>query len=178
MFKIFNVKTWNNIDAYLTIAICAGLIGYNIFYSSNFYAISTGIFTVILLLATSIIRTRQTDIDIQDNLALLTSKVTPKASDFFTKWSSEEFKEMLDNHFKIVEPYLKQNTKRFPELEDRHPLNILDKESGQYKEALKEYRDSKKKKPAPKKTASTPKSVFGSPSFCITARVVVPVPTI
>lgn len=77
-------------------------------------------------------------------------------ADFYNE--DKDIKEMLDNHFKIVEPYLKQNTKRFPELEDRHPLNILDKESGQYKEALKEYRESKKKKSVPKKTASKPKT--------------------
>lgn len=57
-------------------------------------------------------------------------------ADFYNE--DKDIKEMLDNHFMIVEPYL--NSKRFPELPDRHPLNILDKESGQYKEALKEYR--------------------------------------
>lgn len=75
-------------------------------------------------------------------------------ADFYNE--DKDIKEMLDNHFKIVEPYLAQNTKRFPELEDRHPLNILDKESGQYKAALKEYRESKKKKATPKKTVSKP----------------------
>jgi hypothetical protein len=60
---------------------------------------------------------------------------------------------MLDKHFKIVEPYLTKSQKRFKDLPDRHPLNILDKESGQYKEALKEYQESKKKdkKSIPKK---------------------------
>lgn len=77
-------------------------------------------------------------------------------ADFYNE--DKDIKEMLDNHFKIVEPYIKENTKRFPELEDRHPLNILDKESGQYKEALKEYREGKKKKATPKKPASKPQT--------------------
>jgi hypothetical protein len=75
-------------------------------------------------------------------------------ADFYNE--DNDIKEMLDNHFKIVEPYLNHNKKRFPELDDRHPLNILDRESGQYKAALKEYRESKKKKPVTKKTASKP----------------------
>nr|WP_321409104.1 hypothetical protein [uncultured Carboxylicivirga sp.] len=62
-------------------------------------------------------------------------------ADFYNE--DKDIKEMLDNHFKIVEPYI--NVKRFPELPFDHPLNILDKESGQYKEALKEYQDKKKK---------------------------------
>lgn len=78
-------------------------------------------------------------------------------ADFYDE--DKDIKEMLDNHFKIVEPYLNHSHKRFKELPDRHPLNILDKESGQYKEALKEYQESKKnksktqskKKAAPKK---------------------------
>jgi len=57
----------------------------------------------------------------------------------------KDIKEMLDNHFKIVEGYLNQSHKRFKDLPDRHPLNILDKESPQYQEALKEYLESKKK---------------------------------
>ncbi|MCU4158465.1 hypothetical protein J1N10_21020, partial [Carboxylicivirga sp. A043] len=77
-------------------------------------------------------------------------------ADFYNE--DKDIKEMLDNHFKIVEPYLNKNTKRFPELEDRHPLNILDKESGQYKAALKEYRESKKKKTTIKKVATKPKT--------------------
>ncbi|MCU4176463.1 hypothetical protein [Carboxylicivirga sp. N1Y90] len=72
-------------------------------------------------------------------------------ADFYNE--DKDIKEMLDNHFKIVEPFLNQSHKRFKELPDRHPLNILDKESGQYKEALKEYRGSKKKK-----TSSSQKS--------------------
>jgi len=64
-------------------------------------------------------------------------------ADFYNE--DKDIKEMLDNHFKIVGPYLNQNHKRFKELPDRHPLNILDKESGQYKSALKEYQESKKK---------------------------------
>ncbi len=73
-------------------------------------------------------------------------------ADFYS--DDKDIKEMLDNHFKIVEPYI--NVKRFPELPFDHPLNILDKESGQYKEALKEYRDSKKK---PKATTKRLKPV-------------------
>ncbi len=77
-----------------------------------------------------------------------------KEFDAFADFYSEDkdIKEMLDNHFKIVEPYI--NVKRFPELPFDHPLNILDKESGQYKEALKEYRDSMKKPKATTKTSS------------------------
>ncbi len=75
-------------------------------------------------------------------------------ADFYNE--DKDIKEMLDNHFKIVEPYL--NSKRFPELPDRHPLNILDKESGQYKAALKEYRESKKQKEKPSaKSKQAPK---------------------
>ncbi|MCU4158321.1 hypothetical protein J1N10_20270 [Carboxylicivirga sp. A043] len=77
-------------------------------------------------------------------------------ADFYNE--DKDIKEMLDNHFKIVEPYLNRSTKRFPELEDRHPLNILDKESGQYKSALKEYRESKKKKTTIKKVTPKPKT--------------------
>jgi len=79
-----------------------------------------------------------------------------KEFDAFADFYSEDkdIKEMLDNHFKIVESYLDQNTKRFPELDVRHPLNILDKESGQYKASLKEYRDSKKKLKATAKSGS------------------------
>ncbi|WP_289054964.1 hypothetical protein [Carboxylicivirga marina] len=75
-------------------------------------------------------------------------------ADFYNE--DKDIKDMLDNHFRIVEPYLNENKLRFPELDDRHPLNILDKESGQYKEALKEYRESKKKKPTSRKPASKP----------------------
>ena len=74
-------------------------------------------------------------------------------ADFYTE--DKDIKEMLDNHFKIVERYFSQRHKRFKDLPDRHPLNILDKESGQYKEALKEYKESKKKATAKKKTANT-----------------------
>ncbi len=77
-------------------------------------------------------------------------------ADFYNE--DKDIKEMLDNHFKIVEPYLNRSTKRFPELEDRHPLNILDKESGQYKAALKEYRESKKKKTTIKEVTPRPKT--------------------
>lgn len=81
-------------------------------------------------------------------------------ADFYHE--DKDIKEMLDNHFKIVEDYLNQSHKRFKDLPDRHPLNILDKESGQYKAVLKEYQESKKKtsrkastkKPATKKTAT------------------------
>jgi hypothetical protein len=79
-------------------------------------------------------------------------------ADFYNE--DKDIKEMLDNHFKIVEPYLNQSHKRFKELPDKHPLNILDKESGQYKEALKEYRDSKKK--APSKIVAKKKAVKNS----------------
>lgn len=71
-----------------------------------------------------------------------------KEFDDFAEFYNEDkdIKEMLDNHFKIVEPFLKKDSgKRFKDLPDRHPLNILDKESGQYKSALKEYQESKKK---------------------------------
>ena len=76
-------------------------------------------------------------------------------ADFYNE--DKEIKEMLDNHFKIIEPYI--NRKRFKELPGNHPLNILDKESPQYKQALKEYRESKKKsstkaKSVTKKTTS------------------------
>lgn len=64
-------------------------------------------------------------------------------ADFYNE--DKDIKEMLDNHFRIVEPYLTKSQKRFKDLPNRHPLNILDKESGQYKEALKEYQESKKK---------------------------------
>jgi hypothetical protein len=76
-----------------------------------------------------------------------------KEFDSFTDFYNEDkdIKEMLDNHFRIVEPYLTKSQKRFKDLPDRHPLNILDKESGQYKEALKEYKESKKKPRAKKK---------------------------
>ncbi|MDA3883144.1 MAG: hypothetical protein PF481_07650 [Bacteroidales bacterium] len=77
-------------------------------------------------------------------------------ADFYN--DDKDIKEMLDNHFKIVEPYINQNTKRFHELPDRHPLNILDKESGQYKEALQEYKESKKKKHTTKSTGSKSKT--------------------
>jgi len=73
-------------------------------------------------------------------------------ADFYNE--DKDIKEMLDNHFRIVEPYLNPHKKHFPELEDRHPLNILDKESGQYKSALKEYRESKKKNTHPKKSVT------------------------
>ncbi len=69
-------------------------------------------------------------------------------ADFYNE--DKDIKEMLDNHFKIVEPYI--NVKRFPDLPFDHPLNILDKESGQYKEALKEYQNKKKEKKATRKT--------------------------
>jgi hypothetical protein len=87
-----------------------------------------------------------------------------KEFDSFADFYSEDkdIKEMLDNHFKIVEPYLNQSHKRFKELPDRHPLNILDKESGQYKAALKEYQESKKNKtkaPPKKKAAQKKKTV-------------------
>ncbi|GAF05337.1 hypothetical protein [Saccharicrinis fermentans] len=89
-------------------------------------------------------------------------------ADFYNE--DKDIKEMLDNHFKIVEPYLKQNTKRFPELEDRHPLNILDKESGQYKEVLKEYRESKKKKPTSKPKTTKRKTVAPKSSMNRTSK--------
>ncbi len=60
--------------------------------------------------------------------------------------NDKDIREMLDNHFKIVEDYLNQSHKRFKDLPDRHPLNILDKKSPQYKEALKEYQEDKKHK--------------------------------
>ena len=71
-------------------------------------------------------------------------------ADFYNE--DKDIKEMLDNHFKIVEPYI--NVKRFPELPFDHPLNILDKESGQYKEALNEYQDKKKEKKTTRKTST------------------------
>ncbi|MCW3806169.1 hypothetical protein [Plebeiibacterium marinum] len=73
-------------------------------------------------------------------------------ADFYNE--DKDIKEMLDNHFKIVEPYLSHNKNRFPELDDRHPLNILDKESGQYKAALKEYQDKKKEKKTTRKSST------------------------
>lgn len=81
-------------------------------------------------------------------------------ADFYHE--DKDIKEMLNNHFKIVEPFLNQSHKRFKDLPDRHPLNILDKESGQYKEALKEYQESKKSKvktPVKKKAAPKKKPV-------------------
>jgi hypothetical protein len=74
-------------------------------------------------------------------------------ADFYNE--DKDIKEMLDNHFRIVEPYLTKSQKRYKDLPDRHPLNILDKESGQYKDALKEYKESKKK-PRAKEKASKP----------------------
>ncbi len=73
-------------------------------------------------------------------------------ADFYDE--DKDIKEMLDNHFKIVESYLNQSHKRFKDLPERHPLNILDKESGQYEEALKEYQDSKKTKKTTRKTSN------------------------
>ena len=70
-------------------------------------------------------------------------------ADFYN--DDKDIKEMIDNHFKIVEPYI--NARRFPDLTFNHPLNILDKESNQYKEALKEYRESKKKSKSKAKAA-------------------------
>ncbi len=85
------------------------------------------------------------------------AKEAHKEFDSFADFYNEDkdIKEMLDNHFKIVEPYINQNHKRFKDLPDRHPLNILDKESGQFKEALKEYRESKKKSTSKKTAAKT-----------------------
>lgn len=76
-------------------------------------------------------------------------------ADFYNE--DKDIKEMLDNHFKIVESFLTKSQKRFKDLPDKHPLNILDKESGQYKQALKQYRENKKKskvKPGTKKSST------------------------
>lgn len=95
--------------------------------------------------------TRNVDFSSLPEAAKEAHKEFDSFADFYNE--DKDIKEMLDNHFKIVEPYINQSQKRFKDLPDRHPLNILDKESGQYKEALKEYKESTKKSTA-KKTAT------------------------
>jgi chaperonin cofactor prefoldin len=81
-------------------------------------------------------------------------------ADFYKE--DKDIKEMLDNHFKIVEPYI--NVKRFPDLPSNHPLNILDIDSGQYKTALKEYRENKKKPKAHAKPSTKRKTTKQAPT--------------
>lgn len=59
-----------------------------------------------------------------------------KTLDFFIDTDKKLFGEVTESTTQILEV---QNYLRHPEVEEMHPLNICDPESGQYKEALKEY---------------------------------------